>query len=230
MKLTPLPVGSVCGRRTIIGPYQPGHQGSLGRYPTRCECGTETTVTRDGLRRYPTCRKCPLRLRPEDAPVGQRFGRLTVTRFAEMIIDSVGRQQMKVMTTCDCGTEHLILLRSLTIGQSRSCGCWTRERVSNRKGAHHFQGTRLHDIWIGMRGRCRNVNNTAYARYGGRGISVTPEWEDYLTFHAWATTHGYTDELTIDRIDPDGNYEPANCRWLTRADNSRRARPRGSVA
>ena len=75
--------------------------------------------------------------------------------------------------------------------------------------------TRLHRIWVHMRQRCHNHNNAAYHRYGGRGIFVCPEWEDSDVFIEWALTHGYSDDLSIDRINNDDGYYPGNCHWIT---------------
>lgn len=74
---------------------------------------------------------------------------------------------------------------------------------------------RLYGIWSGMRQRCNNPNNDAYARYGGRGITVCQEWENSDTFIEWALTHGYADDLSIDRINNDDGYYPGNCHWIT---------------
>lgn len=80
---------------------------------------------------------------------------------------------------------------------------------------HGGRNTRLYRCWKGMRNRCYNPNNPKYYRYGGRGIVVCDEWEDFAVFRDWALANGYNDELSIDRIDNDGNYEPSNCKWST---------------
>ena len=92
---------------------------------------------------------------------------------------------------------------------------------------HGYYGTRLYRIYHNMKSRCLNENTPCYSRYGAIGTSICEEWlKSFLIFREWALLNGYSDELTLDRIDPSGNYCPTNCRWITwseQAKNKRRS-------
>lgn len=149
--------------------------------------------------------------RPYEDLTGQRFGRL-------MVIKRVANKYNRIffLCKCDCGNEKEICGKRLSIGQTRSCGCLAAESIRNRSLKHGYANKeRLYRIWKGMRQRCNNVNNPKYKDYGGRGVKICDEWDNYLVFREWALQNGYTDELSIDRVNVDGDYEPSNCRWST---------------
>ncbi len=83
---------------------------------------------------------------------------------------------------------------------------------------------KIRGVWYGMKSRCRNKEDIAYDCYGGRGICVCDDWDDFEIFMTWAVENGYNTGLEIDRRDNDGNYEPSNCRWVTHTENSRNRR------
>jgi hypothetical protein len=100
-------------------------------------------------------------------------------------------------------------------GLVQSCGCRNRNKPGHNRNKH-----RLYNIWLGIRQRCNNPNNKNYDEYGGRGIKLSKEWDDYKEFYNWAIDNGYKKNLSIDRIDNDKGYSHGNCRWATMKEQS----------
>lgn len=142
---------------------------------------------------------------------GLRFNRFLVLSFSH---ESKGHASWNCL--CDCGEKRTVAYSGLTSGHSKSCGCIYH---------HGGEGTRIYRIQKHMIDRCENKRSISYKHYGARGIRVCDEWrKSFVAFRTWALSHGYTDSLTIDRIDNDGDYEPSNCQWLTNAENVSKAR------
>ncbi len=140
---------------------------------------------------------------------GQRFGRWTVLEKA----GNTPRGGAMWQAVCDCGAARAVLGQDLRKGKSVSCGCHKAEVTGRRRRTHGQSGTRLHRIWKNMRKRCLNPKTPGYENYGGRGISICPEWSAFSAFSEWAAGSGYRDDLSIERMNVNGNYEPDNCMW-----------------
>lgn len=147
---------------------------------------------------------------------GVRSERLITTGEAK-----IKNKHSYVEVVCDCGNVKFIKFSHFKDGSTKSCGCLRSEFASSKKS---IENRRLYDIYYGMLSRCNNPKNIGYKNYGGRGIKVCEEWSNFKGFEKWSLNNGYTDELSIDRRDNDGDYTPNNCRWtdkLTQANNTR---------
>ena len=135
-----------------------------------------------------------------------------------------GRLESYAIFWCaECKQE---VMRNLSAGKKqKSCGCVTGKLIAEANSKHGESKTRLYIIWNGIIGRCFNPKNFSYENYGGRGITICPEWtESYIVFRDWSLSNGYKENLQINRIKNDGNYEPSNCEWTTRIKNMRSRR------
>lgn len=151
--------------------------------------------------------------------IGQKFGRLTVIQKSEQ-----GRE--KYICQCECG--NIITLQRCRIPRYKSCGCYEKENlriISKSALTHGKTNTRLYGTWCRMKDRCYNPNIEHYDCYGGRGITICEEWKNnFRAFYDWSMANGYRDDLSIDRINVNGNYEPSNCRWATMIEQKRNKR------
>lgn len=151
--------------------------------------------------------------------IGARFGRWTVVSFGRMV-----NHRRRFVCRCDCGTVKEVNPQDLRNGRSVSCGCYSREAVTERTTVHGMSYSPIYRVWSDMKRRCYNKNEPEYINYGARGIAVCPEWKD--SFEAFYRDMGERPfrGATLDRINNDGNYEPVNCRWVTNKENNRNKR------
>lgn len=151
--------------------------------------------------------------------VGQKFNHWTLLEIPH-------NTRHKVLCKCDCGKECRGKFEHIKSGASIQCrSC--RAKITGLKHGESINGkrTRLNSIWNGIIHRCTNKNSQYSHIYYDRGIRICDEWRsDYIAFRDWALSHGYSDELTIDRIDNNKGYEPSNCRWVTSGIQSRNKR------
>lgn len=143
--------------------------------------------------------------------IGESNGRVTV-------IANVGHyfpeRSVMWLCRCNCGAETRQATSHFRSGMAcRDCGI--KRRAASRAVHGEARKTRLYRVWANMRRRCESPTADNYRWYGGKGVKVCAEWQEYAPFRAWAMAHGYSDKLTIDRINVDGDYSPDNCRFVT---------------
>ena len=154
---------------------------------------------------------------------GQKFGELTAIEYVGDREYPCGKKLSMWKCVCSCGNETTVSLSALRTGNTKSCGCLNEKNLqllSQSRIKHGDADSRLYMVWEQMRKRCKNKNDRSYKFYGAKGVSVCEEWDnDYGSFMRWSMENGYDPsakrgECTLDRINPYGNYEPDNCRWI----------------
>ena len=231
-KSNPVPmIGKRFGRLVVVSEVEPKNRKK--QFLCKCDCGNEKIAAGWLLRRgvirscgclqketaRKHCQSMAGRISPRALDlVGQKFGALTVLEKA----GKTNTDQQKWKCVCKCGKIVFPTTAHLRNGHTTSCGCLGLKHATEAKITHGKTGTPLYTVHQGMMNRCNNPKVKGFKWYGAKGVKVCDEWKDFQTFYDWAIDHGYQKGLTIDRIDPDGDYCPENCEWVTRSENSRR--------
>lgn len=162
------------------------------------------------------------RVGPSPLSAGLRFGRLVTTGKFTLRELPTGDRLRIYECKCDCGGTSHAIATNLKNGNTKSCGCYHKERVRKTQVTHGKTGSRVYNVWARMIQRCTDTKDAAYIHYGGRGIAVCSRWKSFENF--LADMGDPPPKYTIDRIDVNGNYELANCRWATRKTQNRNTR------
>lgn len=231
-KYPDIAVGDRYGRWTVIGAAEQTQSAAGNRHrvwPCRCDCGVKARVADAWLKTGgSTSCGCSMEMHPPVVP-GAVYGRLTVVAEVERRINRRGLPLRQWQCRCECGEDTVVDDHDLKPGHTRSCGCSWREQAESLNRTHGASSEKdpraaEYRSWMAMRARCNNPNVAAYKDYGGRGIRVCAEWDDFEAFYRDVGPRP-DPKHTLDRY-PDGNgdYKPGNVRWATRAEQNQNTR------
>lgn len=224
-------IGQKFGRLTVVSRLSDHSNG--WKWHCICDCGNEIDVVGSSLK-HGTTKSCGCLAKETRIQTGknskgrksarfidltgQRFGRLTVIQRVE----NSKAGMVRWLCRCDCGNTTITTTAHLRDGHTKSCGCLGLEHATRAKIKHGQANTPLYRVFRSMHNRCELNTCKGFKWYGAKGIKVCDQWKEFQPFMDWALSHGYKKGLTIDRIDPNKDYCPENCEWVTRSENSRR--------
>ena len=227
-------IGQTFGRLTVIKENGRNKQGYV-IWTCKCSCGNYVNVASHNLLSGNTqsC-KClhkeklsTTERKRNDNFIHTKFNNLLNQTFGELTVlkktEKRYRSYIVWLCKCSCGNYVEVPSCKLVSGQVKSCGHLRRKKKSVEN--HSMSKTPLYHVWTSMKQRCQNPKSIQYKYYGLLGVSICEEWnESFIKFYNWSFQNGYKKGLTIDRINPYGNYEPRNCRWVTQAEQNKNKR------